>query len=88
MSGIGDDLREAMAENIEEQIEQGAIECPTDGCDSNYFDAEVGVTDSGGFEGAAVCRECNTRIELDLEDSDAQDAADDIESQLDDLNNL
>lgn len=85
MAGFGDDLREAMAENIEQQIEQGEIECPDEDCGSTQLDAEVWVADGGGFEGTALCRECNTRIELDLQDSQAQDAAKDVEDSIDDL---
>ena len=85
MGDFGDDFRSAMAEQYEQQIEQGAIDCPTERCDSNQFDAEVWVADSGGFEGTALCRACSTRIELNLVDSDAQAAADDVEDSYDDV---
>jgi hypothetical protein len=85
MAGFGDDLREAMAEKYEKQIEHGGIDCPTEDCESENFDAEVWVADTGGFEGTALCRGCNTRIELDFEDSEAQGAADDIEDSVEDL---
>jgi hypothetical protein len=81
----GDQLREAMAENYAQQIEQGGIDCPTDSCDSENFDAEIWTTDNGGFDGAAVCRDCNTRIELDLEDSQAKESVKEIENQIDNL---
>jgi len=85
MGDFGDDLRAEMAETFERQIEGGAIDCPTDGCDSDQFDAEVWVADSGGFEGTALCRACNTRIELNLEDSSAQAAADEVQDSYDDV---
>ncbi|MFC6942851.1 hypothetical protein ACFQE8_23305 [Salinirubellus sp. GCM10025818] len=85
MGDFGDELRAKMAERFERKIKRGVIDCPTDGCDSNQFDAEVWVADSGGFEATALCRACNTRIELNLEDSGAQTAADKVQDSYDDL---
>ena len=79
------DLLEAMAEKCEKQIENGAIDCPTEKCGSNSFDAEVWVSDGGGFEGAAVCRECNERIEFNFEDSNAKDSVKSVEKAVKDL---
>ena len=83
----GDELKEALTEKYAAQIEQAGVDCKTKGCESESFDAEMWTTDSGGFEGAVVCRECNERFELDLEDSQAQDALRDIQSQIKDLEN-
>ena len=80
-----DELREALAEKYAQQIEQGGIDCPTDGCESESFDAEIWTTDGGGFDGEAVCRDCNTRINIDLEDSQAKESIREIENQIENL---
>lgn len=60
MGDFGDELRAKMAETFEQQIGRGAIDCPTNGCDSDQFDAEVWVADSGGFEAIVPTRSSNT----------------------------
>lgn len=81
------DLRETLAEQYAVQIEHGAINCETDDCDSESFDAEIWTNDNGGFEGAAFCRECNKRFELELDDSQVQEELDELEQQIKDLEN-
>lgn len=83
----GNELRDALAKKYAAQIEEGGIDCKTEECESESFDAEMWTTDNGGFEGAAVCRGCNKRFELDLEDSQIQDSLQDIEHQIKDLEN-
>ncbi|WP_339105952.1 hypothetical protein [Haloterrigena salinisoli] len=77
-----DGMLEELADAYADQIEQGGIDCPSDGCDSEAFNAELWTTDAGGLEGAAVCRECNSRIDLDLEDSDVKEGLKEIEDSL------
>jgi len=74
-----------IAEEYEKQIEQGeGIDCPTDDCDSETFDAELWLSDQNHLEGAAICNSCNERIELDIDDSQLHDAIGEIESELED----
>ena len=83
-----DSLLRAIADNYEKQIERGAIDCPNEGCPGTAFDAELWIADSGGLEGAAICRDCNDRIDLNIDDSDVQASLDDIEGSVEDLENI
>lgn len=78
-------MLEELADAYAEQIEQGGIDCPSEGCDSEAFDAELWTTDAGGLEGAAVCRGCNSRIDLDIGDSDVKEGLGEIK---DSFNNM
>lgn len=78
------DFVKNIAESYEKQIEQGGIDCPTDGCDSESFDAELWVSDENHLEGAAICKSCNERIDLNIDDSQVHDAIEEIESGLED----
>lgn len=81
----GDGLREALAENYAQQIEEGGIDCPNEDCEGESFNAEIWTTDDGGFEGAAICRDCNSRIDLDLDDSQAKESIKEIEDEIENL---
>jgi len=76
------DFKEGIAESYARHIEESGMECEKEDCKSNYLKAEVWVSDSGSIEGAAVCQECNSRINLNIEDSSVQDAIEEIEDAL------
>ena len=80
-----DEMLEELADAYANQIKQGGIDCTSDGCDSKAFDAELWTTDAGGLEGAAVCRGCNSRIDLNIDDSDVKEGLKEIE---DSFNNM
>jgi len=82
-----EELLRAVADQYEAQIERGEIDCPSEDCSSTAFDSELWISDSGGLEGAAICLECNERIDLDIDDSDVQNSLDDMESSVRDLEN-
>ncbi|TQQ83611.1 hypothetical protein EGH24_02125 [Halonotius terrestris] len=62
---IADAAEDMAVDHIEEQIESGAVECPN--CESRSFDAATWKSGSGEYDGSAVCRECNERVELDID---------------------
>lgn len=67
---IADRVEEMFIDYVENQAGDGEIECD---CGSRSFDVETWKTGSGGYEGAAICRECNQRINLDIDTSDIDD---------------
>ncbi|CAM2927945.1 hypothetical protein [Halobacterium salinarum] len=75
---------QGFAEEYEKKVEQGEIDCPTDGCDSEVFDAEIWLSNQNHLEGAAICKSCNKRIDLNIDDSQVHDAVGEIESELED----
>lgn len=82
------DIATAFAEHVEEQIEAGNMECPADGCNSREFDVEIWENQNGYLQGQAVCHECDSTIELDIDDDpvrEAQKAFDDLEKSLKEL---
>jgi hypothetical protein len=76
------ELLDVLADNYAAELQQGVIECPAEDCDSDVFDTEIWTTQSGGFEGAAVCRQCNERTELDLDDSQVKEAIRELEREF------
>lgn len=80
-----DDLSEELAEKYSQQLEENDTECPYDDCSGNLFDAEIWVDDNDRFTGQALCLSCNRSFELDLDDSQAQDAIGEVEDAIDDL---
>jgi len=82
------DLIDLFKKHIEEEIRKGKIECQNENCDSRAFDVRVWENEGGLPEGAAVCRECNTRTNLKMQDSEikeAQKKLDELDDALDDL---
>ena len=80
-----DALRDALAEKYAAQLEQGDNECPNEDCKGESFDAEIWTNQSGHFEGAAVCRTCNERFDLNIDDSQAQKEIRKLEKQIEDM---
>lgn len=78
MSFDEDDLREAILDEaeklarewIEEEAGDGHFECD---CGSTSFDIETWTNPAGGIEAAGVCRECNTRVDIEVDDSDIEE---------------
>lgn len=73
------DFLESFADAYAKQLEQGGMDCPADDCGSETFDVEMWVDNDTGIEGAAVCRGCNARIDLNIDDSEVKDAITEIE---------
>lgn len=83
-----EEILEAMKDDIEESISEGEFECEVDGCTSEHFDVSLYVADGSRFEGAAICRECNTRHEVNIPVQgmgDLDDAAEELEDAMSDI---
>jgi hypothetical protein len=83
-----EDILEAMKDDVEDSIAEGEFQCEAEECSSEQFDVSLYVADGSRFEGAAICRECNTRHEVNIpvegmEDMD--DAAQDLEDSMNDI---
>lgn len=76
-----EDVLEEMKEETEQAISEGEFECEAEGCSSESFDVNLYVADGSHFQGTAICRECNTRNEVNM----PVDGMDDLESAFDDL---
>lgn len=76
------EILKELADKFANQLEEGELTCPSEGCESDLFDVEMWVSSGGGLEGAAVCRECNKRFELNPEDSGVKQGLDEIEREL------
>ena len=83
--GFKDDLLEEMADKYARQLEQNDTECGNEDCDSTNLDVEIWVDDSGRFDGEARCLECNSLMQLEIDDSDAQDGVSDVTDAVEDL---
>lgn len=66
MDSIVDEIEESFREYVEKEVEKGHIECE---CGSNEFDIETWLRNDD-LAGAAVCRGCEERIEIDFDTSD------------------
>lgn len=80
-----DELLDEMAEAYSQQLEENDTECPYDDCSATVFDVEIWVDENDRFTGEALCLSCNRVFELDLEDSQAQEAVGDVVDAYDDL---
>lgn len=67
MNSIVDEIEKIFIQHVEEQIENGSLDCE---CGSQEFDVEVWQSSNDSFEGAAICRDCNDRAELDIDTSE------------------
>lgn len=76
-----EEILEEMREEVEQEISEGEFTCEAEGCSSESFDVNLYVADSQHFQGTAICRECNTRNEVNM----PVDGMDDLESAFDDL---
>lgn len=69
-NAIADKVEAAFIEYVETEVGNGELECD---CGSTTFDVETWQNGNSGYEGAAICRECDERIALDLDTSDIDD---------------
>lgn len=79
------DVATAFAEHAEEQIEAGNMECPAEDCNSRAFDVEIWETQNGYLQGEAICHECESTVELNMDNDSiqkVQKAFDDFEKSL------
>ena len=67
---VADQAEEIFQEWIETEVGDGHIEC---NCGSTSFDTETWYNGNNDLQGAAVCRECDERIELDIDTSEIED---------------
>lgn len=67
---VADTAEEAFREWIETEVRDGHIECD---CGSTSFDTETWYNGNNELQGAAVCRDCNERINLDIDTSEIDD---------------
>jgi len=82
------DMSDLLREHIKKRIQSGALECPKEECDSRAFDVRVWKNAQETPEGAAVCRKCDSRIEITMSKSELkklQEPLDELEDELDDL---
>lgn len=68
-NAIKDEIEAAFIEYVETEMGSGDLECD---CGARSFDVET-WENNGRYEGAAICRDCNERIELDIDTSDIDD---------------
>lgn len=64
------------------------MECPTENCNSRAFDVRAWKNTEEIPEGAAVCRECDTRVEITMSKSELkelQEPLDQLEAEIEDL---
>jgi peptide subunit release factor 1 (eRF1) len=66
-NAIADEVESMFIEYVETEVERGNIECD---CGSWSFDVETWKNSNDEYEGAAICRDCNERIELEIDTSD------------------
>lgn len=74
------DIADVLRDHIEKRIRSGDMECQTDECDSRAFDVRVWKNADGTPEGAAICRECDTRINITMSKSELQQLQDPLDS--------
>lgn len=79
------ELLSALADGYEQQLEEEGFDCQSEGCSGEHIEAEIWVTDSQHLDGEVLCKDCNSRTELDIDDSDVQEAVEDIERQFNNL---
>lgn len=72
------------AEAVEEHIRSGGIECPADECNSRDFDVRL-WSGHTGVEGRAICGECGSEIDIDVDLSEVEDAIDEIASTFENI---
>lgn len=61
---VREHAREAFREHIETELQDGAVECD---CGSTLFDIETYTDGSGEVKAAGVCRECNTPVDIEVD---------------------
>lgn len=77
---------EGLAEHLEEQVQAGDLECPTDGCAGRTLDVRTWTDDDGTPEGAVVCPACDAVVRVTASETDAlSHAPPGVEEQLADF---
>lgn len=64
---FADAAETAFIEYINNEIGERELECD---CGSRSFDVETWKNNNNEYEGAAICRNCNERIRLEIDTSD------------------
>lgn len=67
---IADRIGDMFRAWVEREAGAGRIICD---CGSRSFDVETWKTANGELAGAAVCRVCNDRVDIDIDTSDLND---------------
>lgn len=67
---VADHAEAAFLEYVENEVEDGHINCD---CGSQSFDIQTWEKPNGEIKGAAVCRECNDRIPVEVDLSDLEE---------------
>jgi len=62
-----DAVEEQFIEHVENELGDGGFEC--ENCEARSFDVETWQTSSGDYGIGAVCRECNERLNVDIDTS-------------------
>lgn len=80
-----DEIMDAMADSYAQQLEENNTQCPEEDCTGTKFDVEIWVNENDRFEGEGRCMSCNEIFELDIEDSDAREAVQEIQDAVESL---
>lgn len=69
-AAVADQLDEHVSEWLETDARDGAFECD---CGSSSFDIETWNESKGEIKAAGVCRECNERMNIEVDTSEIDD---------------
>lgn len=62
------DIIELVERKLQAILDSGEVECPASDCDNRQFSVSIWRDEENGLVGDASCRNCDLRIELDLDD--------------------
>lgn len=82
------DIADVLRDHTENRIRRGDIECPADRCEGRAFDVRVWTTANGTPEGAAICRECDSRINITMSKSELNKIQEPLNSFEKEVKNL
>jgi len=68
-NAIADQMDELVEEWLESEAGEGHFECD---CGSDFFDIKPWRDAAGALKASAVCRECNERMEIDVDMSEIE----------------
>jgi hypothetical protein len=68
------DIIELVEGNLQSMLDSGEVECPSADCDNRRFSVSIWNGDEEGLVGTASCRDCELRIDLDLDDETVERA--------------
>lgn len=64
---LKNELEKQAVEYLEDELQEGHFECE---CGSELFDIETWKDNSGEYKAGAVCRECNKKVDIEIDTSD------------------